>query len=174
MSLVKITLGFLFTTIACKGLAQQSCNEYLDKTSPKEKFQFLANGEMVLDRSTGLTWKRCLEGQVFSNNGTNDIFIDDSCTGAPTQYLRMDALNYVKNLSDYRLPNIKELASIAELQCKMPAINNTAFPNQPNTWVWSATMINIENHQLILSLNFSTGVDGINGAENSLIRLLKK
>lgn len=153
--------------------AQQSCNDYLDKTTSDTMYEFQAGGQLVFDKSTGLTWKRCLEGQLFDDNQTTDIFKDDQCTGTATNYLRIDALTHTNNSSDYRLPNIKELASLTELQCKMPSINLYAFPNQPETWVWSATPIIVENNQTALSINFTNGTDGINGAEDSLIRFIK-
>jgi hypothetical protein len=41
--------------------------------------------------------------------------------------------------SDWRLPQLPELASIAERQCKSPRINLEIFPNTAADFFWSAT-----------------------------------
>lgn len=161
----------LLTSVAS---AQQHCNDYLDKTTDSKLFTFKDGGQLIFDQRTGLTWQRCLVGQTFNNNKTPTVFTDDSCDGQAEPYTRIHALQYVNKQKDYRLPNIKELASITELQCTNPAINQSVFANQPNNWVWSSTPILFEGKQAIMSINFTTGNGGVNGAENSLIRLIKK
>ncbi|UJB65120.1 IPTL-CTERM sorting domain-containing protein [Acidovorax sp. YS12] len=83
----------------------------------------------VTDTRTGLTWKQCLEG--FENNGAG-------CTGAPSQKnftwneaLALAASHNFAGHNDWRLPNIKELLSLVE-ECRgSPAINDVAFPGDP-------------------------------------------
>ena len=43
------------------------------------------------------------------------------------------------NYSDWRLPNIKELSSLAARDRHSPAINSTAFPNTESSAYWSAS-----------------------------------
>lgn len=152
--------------------AEQVCNDYLDRSTALKDFRFFAGGSHVTDKRTGLMWKRCLEGQTFDNNKTPKIFTDDNCSGIAKVFLRQEALYRVRK-RDYRLPNIKELAAIAELQCVKPAVNTLIFPNQPNNWVLSATFVNLDNvGQQALSVNFETGVVGF-GGKNSALRLVR-
>lgn len=169
---MKFVLFFSLLTTVHTAMAAQNCNLYVDSSTDSELFQFQDGGATVFDQRTGLVWQRCLVGQTFNDNATTDDFSDDSCDGSPTNFVRDDALVYVNNQSGLRLPNIKELAGIAELQCTMPAINTTVFPNQPDAWVWSATPLVIGATTDALSVSFDTGVVGINGAENSLMRLV--
>lgn len=165
----------LGTVVLIQSYASQHCNEFIDKNTATEQFIFKRGGEWVVDKKTGITWHRCLVGQRFNNHGSTTIYIDDKCDGKATPFSRNEALTYLENTPNVRLPNIKELASIAEMQCVNPAINLQVFPNQGNQWIWSATPLSsAANPPTALSVNFSTGIVGINGSENSLIRFIAK
>jgi len=79
------------------------------------------------DVRTGLVWKRCVEG--FTWNGT-------TCTGTRAllnwqQSLALAEATTFANADDWRLPNLKEILSLAET-CRMdPAVNVTVFPLTP-------------------------------------------
>ena len=84
-------------------------------------------------------WKVCSEGQSWSAN---------SCRGATGLYDWQAALQLPQNLNasggyagytDWRLPNIKELASIVELSCSSPAINVAIFAWTSAIFYWSAS-----------------------------------
>lgn len=150
--------------------AEQTCNDYLDSTSTTKTFIFAKDGKHVTDKRTGLVWQRCLVGQSLNTNNTPDNYQDDTCSNLPTPYSRQDALQYISKQTGYRLPNVKELASISELKCANPAINLVVFPDQPNSWVWSATPVSTGT---AYSVSFETGTIGINGAGNSLLRLIQ-
>ncbi|MCD6361375.1 MAG: DUF1566 domain-containing protein, partial [Armatimonadetes bacterium] len=84
------------------------------------------NGDRtVTDTSTGLMWQK--EGPVSTMNWE-------------------DALAYCENLllagySDWRLPTIKELASIVNLDRCDPAIDTEYFPNTVSSYYWSSTTL---------------------------------
>jgi hypothetical protein len=87
----------------------------------------------VTDTRTGLTWKKCSEGQTWSGS---------ACTGTPGTYswsaaLALGAGDKTGNHVDWRTPNIKELRSLVE-ECRLgPTINTNMFPDTPITKYWS-------------------------------------
>lgn len=112
----------------------QTCwaSNYL--TTPTSRFVINPNGT-ALDTKTGLIWKRCLEGYTW--NGS-------TCTGSTAlanwqTALQQAAASTFASNSNWRLPNIKELASIAERGCVNPQVNLTIFPNMPTLIIWSGT-----------------------------------
>jgi hypothetical protein len=85
----------------------------------------------VIDRKTGLTWRRCLEGQFWSGS---------ACTGSATTFNHQNALTRGNNLNGWRLPNVKELASLADLSRNIPGLDDGAFPGQGGGRdTWSST-----------------------------------
>ena len=130
--------------IALAAQAQQSCP--LPLTTPDGAFADAGSGSgMVRHLPTGLVWKRCAEGQAWDGA---------TCTGTAAGYAwqqafaRVDAVNQAaagtQNLgaTDWRLPNLNELTSIAELGCAEPAINLAQFPGTGANWAfWSSSPI---------------------------------
>jgi len=112
----------------------QTCHSYWPKPStPINKFTENGDGT-VTDTVTKLVWKRCSEG-----------LSGDSCEkGEPLTFSWQEALKAAaesrcNGQNDWRLPDIKELNSIIERQCTMPAINEIVFPATPTMSFWSAT-----------------------------------
>jgi hypothetical protein len=89
-----------------------------------------ANGDEVTDTQTGLVWKRCVEGMAWSGS---------TCTGSYATFTHEQALVQAKNSTNYRLPNVKELASIVDRTRSNPAIDPAAFPATPSQWHWTST-----------------------------------
>jgi Protein of unknown function (DUF1566) len=93
--------------------------------------RFTVSGAEVTDSRTGLIWARCSAGQSLS--GT-------ACTGTANTYTHEQALTYAKSQSGWRLPNVKELAGLADKGCQNPAIDSsTAFPNTVSSAYWSSS-----------------------------------
>lgn len=93
------------------------------------------DGSEVTDQKTGLIWRRCSEGMSW--DGT-------TCMGTASTFTHEAALNRASTQADstgvaWRLPNIKELSSIADKTLSNPAIDSTAFPATPTGWFWSAS-----------------------------------
>ena len=84
----------------------------------------------VLDRKTGLTWRRCLEGQVW--NG-------DACLGASGGYTHEEALVRANSQSGWRAPNIRELGSLIDPTRVAPTLDPVSFPGSSNAVAWSST-----------------------------------
>jgi Protein of unknown function (DUF1566) len=148
--LLALSLGVAVLTTAA-----QTCNPYAIAAAPTGRYADPGDGT-VTDIQTGLMWKKCSEGLIWS--GTNG-----TCTGAAVAFTWGNALSRVSNVNgnivgqylghnDWRLPNIKELASLMEHKCFNPAINATELPNTQSSYYWSSS-------PLASSPTFAWGVD---------------
>lgn len=107
----------------------------------------------VIDTSTGLVWKRCMEGQTWS--GT-------TCTGNAAQYTYTQASALKVSFagqSDWRVPTVRELQSIVDYSASMPAISSTTFPNAvaPDGITWSSSVIlGYSSKNWLVGFNYGT------------------
>jgi hypothetical protein len=100
-----------------------------------QPFVVSADGLEVTDSATGLIWRRCAEGMVFSLG---------ACTGTASTFTHELALTRARTEAvatgvAWRLPNVKELNSIADRSLSGPAIDTTAFPATPADLFWSSS-----------------------------------
>ena len=157
---------FLFTLflgpLATSTLLQaQTCSDTVKPTAPDSRYTLQAGGTEVLDNTTKLIWKRCAEGL----SGV-------SCeTGSVNTYNWSGALALADNT--WRLPNIKELASLVETACYNPTINLTRFPNTPSSIFWSSSP-SANGSSGAWSVAFNDGYDGTNNKSNDrYVRLVR-
>ncbi len=113
------------------------------QTGGKLLGEYLDYGDgTVRHRKTGLTWMRCAMGQTWT--GT-------ACSGTAGTYTwasasALSALNVTfAGKSDWRLPSIAELQTIADRKVYDPAIDTTVFPNTPSSYFWSASSVSISS-----------------------------
>jgi hypothetical protein len=86
----------------------------------------------VLDSVTGLTWQQAVPGNPCPTVGGGD------CTEAGAKaYCAGLALGGIPG--GWRLPTIKEIASIIDIERESPAVDGSVFPNTPATWFWTPT-----------------------------------
>lgn len=143
-SIIPIVLGHSLPLYA-----NQICQtDNIELTNPTPKYLQHTKGT-VTDSQTDLMWYVCSE----------------ACD-TPTDYTWEEALNYVEEFnaqvkfahySDWRLPNIRELATLAELQCFHPAINMTVFPDTLPLHYWSSSPYKFYPHYSWY-MNFKDGV----------------
>jgi hypothetical protein len=98
-------------------------------------FTSSADGQEVTDQASGLIWRRCAEGMVWDST---------TCTGTALTLTHENALLRAKteattSAKAWRLPNVKELASLVDRGRTSPAIDVAAFPATPSTWFWSSS-----------------------------------
>ena len=130
---MKHILLLLLLTTSCSLIAQ-TCVESIAATTPSDNFVDNGNGT-ITDSKHGLMWMRCSLGQTWQN----DRCVGDSLALSWQQAL-VTAHGYVyANQQGWRVPNVKELASITEVQCVRPAINIELFPDTPADDFWSST-----------------------------------
>ncbi|NVK23374.1 MAG: DUF1566 domain-containing protein [Gammaproteobacteria bacterium] len=158
--------NFILFTVALLSpvtYAAQECKNNIAPSTPDNRFT-LNNDGTVLDKQTGLLWMQCRLGQNWANNDCSDDIVE---------YNWIDALAAAEDtnfagFSDWRLPNIKELASIVELSCKNPSINEFIFPNSISidswqtraTEYWTSTPYAIKgNNQYSYYIDFGLGED---------------
>ena len=127
---------FLLTIAFSLSAAGQSINNKTANDWPDSRYQIHGDGT-VTDTVTDLMWAQCGLGQDHNNN----------CAGNATDHNWQQALEAVADYSlggysDWRLPNIKELASLLSYYYKTPSINATIFPNtniEQHVGYWSST-----------------------------------
>jgi hypothetical protein len=104
------------------------------------RYTVSADGQEVADRWTGLVWRRCVEGMTW--NGM-------TCTGLPFFGMWQHALQLAdveaqRTRKAWRLPNVKELASLVDwtvtnLAPDALVMDSVAFPATPNFQFWSSS-----------------------------------
>lgn len=117
---------------------------------------FTDNGDgTVYHKLTGLTWKRCTEGQNWTGSACRGL-------GSFNTYDQASALtSNFAGKNDWRLPNIQELLSIVETGATKPTINTAIFPNTSNSLHWSASPHWYPNYVYFVEFydGHSTGAD---------------
>ncbi len=165
----QLLFGALCLTLSAN--AAQTCNDHITASTPDSRFT--TTPDTVTDSKTSLMWMRCSLGQ--SGGGCS--------TGNATEYNWQQALESVATTNatspggynDWRLPNIKELASIVEVKCYNPAINTNVFPNTTlgSNSYWSSSP-HADDNSRAWHVYFSNGINTISNKTNSYyVRLVR-
>lgn len=104
-------------------------------TTRISNFSVSSDGTEVTDSSTGLVWRRCPEGITL---------VESTCAGTFQHYSHEAGLAHARDVATatgkpWRLPNIKELATIFDFTRISPFADPAAFPNAPGNWFLSST-----------------------------------
>jgi hypothetical protein len=152
----------------------QSCDVSLYPLSTPTA-RFADNGDgTVTDKESKLMWMRCAVGQTWAQG---------TCAGVPatlTWQAALDAAQAINKrgnffFNDWRLPQIPELAGIAERQCKNPRINLAVFPATPSVAFWTATSrpsTTVEAFAFVLGFG-ADGVKYVSKDETHDVRLVR-
>ena len=100
-----------------------------------------ADGSEVTDQKTGLIWRRCAEGMNWDGATCACVASKFNHEAALGQAAAQTAAAQTKDTGiDWRLPNIKELSSIADSSGGNPVIDPAAFSATPlSSSFWSAS-----------------------------------
>ena len=112
----------------------QTCLPDFDATLKLDEFVHNGDGTAT-DASLGLVWMSCSVGQTWA---------DETCSGVASKLTWQQALQAAHGYeyaeqSGWRVPNMKELASLTERSCVRPAINELFFPNTSSDDYWTST-----------------------------------
>ncbi len=177
-------LAFIACLVAAGTAQAQLCNDRIAFATPSGRFVDNHDGT-VLDQRTGLTWQRCPLGFAFDDGGTQGVLQDDRCTpGVAATFSWRQALQGAAalnqaggyaGLTDWRLPNIKELASVVETRCAGPSANLAVFPGTPALAFWSSSYhVGPPTFTSVQAMDFSTGEGrNLGAAEAAYVRLVR-
>ena len=164
--------SFFLLLVSSPLWAEQICDTHSYPMSMHVE-QFTDNGDGTLtDTRSKLTWMRCSLGQVWS--GT-------TCTGTPTtqtwesakiETCKLNEQGGYAGHSDWRVPQIPELAMIVERQCSNPRTNLALFPETPASYFWTATEPADPGNAYVLSFG-SEGAKYKSRAESLNVRLVR-
>ncbi len=142
----------------------QTCNANITRSAPDSRYELLNNNTEVKDSKTGLIWQRCSLGQTWSGS---------SCTGTASTYNWTNALQTAANMGNgWRLPNIKELASLVEEACYNPSINETYFPNTISSYYWASSPVANSSHYAWVVYFYDGGDNYFNDGDH-YVRLVR-
>jgi hypothetical protein len=125
-------------------------------STPTSRFRDNGDGT-VTDTQQKLMWMTCSVGQTAGAK---------ACQGTPSALSWSAAEQAAHDVnqgghffySDWRVPKLPELASIAERQCKNPRINLAVFPDTPAEVFWSSSSRKAGDAEAFV---LSFGADGV-------------
>lgn len=124
--------------VATTAAAHQVCDtSTYPLSTPTARFEDNGDGT-VTDKESRLMWLRCSMGQQWSGS---------SCAGQWSRHDWASAQAAVAAVNrsgtyffnDWRIPSLREMATITERQCKNPRANLVVFPSTPAVPHWTST-----------------------------------
>ncbi len=137
------------------------------RSTPSEDFTAIDDGSVVRHERTGLEWKRCAQGKEWD---------DGRCAGEAKQLTWQEALDRADetDMEEWRLPNVKELRSIAERCNREPAINRSVFPDTEPENFWSASPVfDLTGHAWVVQFDGGGTLRVGHNWEESRVRLVR-
>ncbi len=107
-------------------------------STPASAFELLRDGT-VIHADTGLQWAQCAIGQEWNRESCSGVAEVFDWDGAQTAIDAFNRNGGVGGFTDWRLPTVEELESIAEHCREAPAINTTIFPDTPWAGFWTSS-----------------------------------
>ncbi|NEX15062.1 MAG: hypothetical protein C1943_00120 [Halochromatium sp.] len=171
---MRFLVCLLFLLYPFSLVADQSCRtDELPLSLPTARF--VSNDDATLtDTATDLMWQRCAWGQEWTGSGCKG---QASLMTWPEALQLADATNADGTLfyNDWRLPNIRDLATIVERQCQDPRTNLELFPDTPAHFFWTSTTRSGDESTLgAYALSFGPeGVEHRSQSERYPVRLVR-
>lgn len=117
---------------------------------------------------------RCALGQTWTGTTCAGAPVSHDWQGALIAAAGFNAADGHAGFKDWRLPNIKELDSLVELQCVRPSLNAGVFPATPDCRFWTSTPGFRSQKEAGLYVNFMHGYTDDQRAEDAYhVRLVR-
>ncbi|RKT47270.1 DUF1566 domain-containing protein [Thiocapsa rosea] len=160
--------------LVAPSFAEQTCDtSRYPLSSPTERFSDNGDGT-VTDEVAQLMWMRCSTGQSWSGSTCVGEAAVYDWPGAQELAATTNASG-VRFFNDWRVPQLRDLAMIAERQCENPRINLAVFPSTPPSLFWTASLRpgeGFEDHAYALSFG-PEGVQHVAKTERHAVRLVR-
>jgi hypothetical protein len=135
---MRILFALSLAVFALPTVAAERC-ETAVRESPATAARFQDNGDgTVTDRVSRLMWTRCSAGQEWTAGNCAGAARSVDWAGAAAvarDVNRQGALFF----SDWRVPQLRELATLVAPACAAPRVDLTVFPGTPAEFYWSAS-----------------------------------
>ena len=144
---------FLSSIVSLHSVVWAECDSTVAATTPTERFTEMSNPAILKDANTGLQWQRCALGATWTKSAGCSV-----TDGAQGEYTWGEALVAAQN--GWRLPNKKELTSIIEYQCRLPALNSQLFPLDSEAMgavFWTSTPLIYFSQATVWGIDFADG-----------------
>lgn len=167
MTSTRVRIIGILVAVASGAALAQTCPTGNPMVAPTSRYSDNNDGT-VTDRETGLMWKKCSEGQVGA-----------TCSGAASSVNWTDALNNASNTvfaghGDWRVPSQRELRSLVEFGCTLPAINTAVFPNTPTGVYYFSSTTFASGMQFAWGTDFGEGQEqNVGKASLNRVRLVR-
>ncbi len=164
--------ALLLACLLVPAAAAQNCDRGAD-TAGLNQFS-AADAGTVTDGRSRLTWMRCAVGQVWAQG---------ACLREPTRHSWEEARQVAAAVNatgeffydDWRLPTVRELATITKLHCRDPRADLAEFPGTRPDFYWTASTKLIDGPELVaFALSFGPqGVQQKHLEEACYVRLVR-
>ncbi len=134
--------------------AQQVCDAALAPSAPASRFSGDADGH-ITDSATQLMWMRCPLGQTWRTGQCTGPAVQLDWPASAAAAARINATGELF-YNDWRLPSVRELATVTERRCSQPRINLAVFPGTPAAGFWTGTP-SLKSTLQAYSMDFAAG-----------------
>lgn len=137
--------------------AEQSCaSDVANLSMPAHRFVDHGDGT-VSDQASKLMWTKCVVGQASSGPTCSGLGVRQTWASAQQAAVELNRSGRLF-FNDWRVPSVRELASITERGCRDPRTNLAVFPGTPPEPHWTSSG---RTGQDAAAYMLSFGADGV-------------
>jgi hypothetical protein len=185
--LARTLIALTALTVCTAPLLAQAQNCASPNTDADYILGVAGNTGSAMHWTSGLVWKRCLEGQSFGNGqctgtalakewniwASTDAFLPQSFTNQATWSISAGLSQNLLHSGGWRMAYLNEVKAITANCSAAPKVNRVVFPDTPATsGVWSGSPL---NGGTVTGLSYNSGSDynASNNSSTSNLRLVR-